>query len=56
MIGSFSSLSAFIHMGGYADYVWPAYAMVLIALLANLIGASAKLKRLIKKIRKVDVS
>lgn len=28
----FASLNEFLHMGGYAGYVWPAYAAVFLVL------------------------
>ena len=48
----FHSLAAFIHMGGYADYVWSAYALVGIVMLGNFIVAAVKLKQLLKRLRK----
>lgn len=47
----FTSLSAFLHMGGYADYVWPAYAIVIIILGINLFLSISKLKKMIKQLR-----
>ncbi len=32
-----SSLQSFLHMGGYAIYVWPAYFLTLIVLILNVI-------------------
>lgn len=33
----FKSFNEFIHMGGYAHYVWSAYAMVALVLIFNFI-------------------
>ena len=32
-----SSLQSFLHMGGYAIYVWPAYFLTFIVLILNVI-------------------
>ena len=32
-----SSLQSFLHMGGYAIYVWPAYVLTFIVLILNVI-------------------
>jgi heme exporter protein D len=32
-----SSLQSFLHMGGYAMYVWPAYFLTLVVLILNVI-------------------
>lgn len=32
-----SSLQSFLHMGGYAIYVWPAYILTFIVLILNVI-------------------
>lgn len=44
----FHSISQFIHMGGYADYVWSAYSIVLAVMLANLIVAKYGLRKIKK--------
>jgi heme exporter protein D len=31
------SLRTFLHMGGYALYVWPSYGLALVVLIANVI-------------------
>lgn len=33
-----SSLQSFLHMGGYAVYVWPAYFLTFIVLVFNVIS------------------
>jgi len=53
---SFASIQAFIAMGGYADYVWSAYAIVLVALLLHMIVAKTKLRRVIKQLRRQHAS
>jgi len=32
-----SSLQSFLHMGGYAIYVWPSYGLTFIVLIINII-------------------
>ena len=44
-----SSLQEFFHMGGYAKYVWPAYAVVSAGML-GLLWHSQHKQRKIKKI------
>jgi len=51
MSGAFSSFAAFLHMGGYAYYVWPAYVLVLIVLLANGIIAWRQFRSTRQKLR-----
>jgi len=51
MIGYFSSFSAFFHMGGYAAYVWPAYALVMLTLCVNGLLASMRLRRLLRHLK-----
>ena len=31
------SITEFFHMGGYARYVWPSYAITLVVLVANVV-------------------
>ena len=40
-----SNLSEFLHMGGYAFYVWWSYGIVALVLLGNILVARAKHKR-----------
>lgn len=51
MTPDFSSFSTFLQMGGYADFVWPAYATFVIVLLMNIIFPWLNKKRIIKKIK-----
>jgi heme exporter protein D len=41
----------FITMGGYAAYVWSAYGIALIVMLANAIWPGRQQRRLVKEIR-----
>jgi heme exporter protein D len=38
-------MSAFLAMGGYAQYVWPSYALVLLAIVLNIVWARRALQR-----------
>ena len=38
-------MSAFLDMGGYAAYVWPAYAVTLAVIVLNIIWARRLLQR-----------
>jgi heme exporter protein D len=38
-------VSAFLDMGGYAAYVWPAYAVTLAVMILNIVWAQRLLKR-----------
>lgn len=48
----FHSISAFFHMGGYADYVWPAYALVFVVLVSLLLHAKRGLKKQFQRIQR----
>ena len=39
------SVGEFFAMGGYARYVWPSYALVLAAIILNIVWARRALKR-----------
>lgn len=39
-----SSLTSFFEMGGYAGYVWPAYALSAVVLVALLVDALRRLR------------
>lgn len=45
MVGHFASFNAFLHMGGYAKYVWPAYLIVIFTLSINGLIALWRLQR-----------
>lgn len=51
-MGYFHSLQAFIHMGGYADYVWSAYAIVLVTLLLHFVSARVSYRRTLQQLRR----
>lgn len=40
----------FLHMGGYAAYVWTSYGLVTVVLVANVIAAARKRHRLIREL------
>jgi len=40
-----SALREFLHMGGYAFYVWSAYAVTLVVLGANVLGPLLRARR-----------
>jgi heme exporter protein D len=46
-----SSLSSFFAMGGYAAYVWPAYAVFFIVLIADTIAPSVRRRRVLRELR-----
>ena len=41
----------FLHMGGYARYVWGAYGVVALAVLTELVGVRMRLARAIRAAR-----
>ena len=51
MIGHFTSLNTFLHMGGYAKYVWPAYLIAIFTLGINGFIASQQLQRSLQCLR-----
>ena len=48
----FSSISEFLKMGHYAQYVWPAYAVVLVVLVLKQRISARQNKRLLKMLKK----
>jgi heme exporter protein D len=44
-------MTEFLHMGGYASYVWSSYGLALIVLLPTLLLPIRENKRLIKKLK-----
>ena len=48
-----SGLEAFLHMGGYGPYVWSAYALAAVLLIANIVlprrAERAALRRLARR-------
>lgn len=47
-----TGLAEFLHMGGYAFYVWTAYGVVLAVLAANVFSAVACQRRVRKDLRR----
>ena len=47
-----SSWSEFIHMGGYAVFVWPSYALALVVLVANVVIPLQRRKQVIRDIER----
>lgn len=48
---AFDSFSAFIAMGGYAQYVWASFVLSFVVLLALLLEAIWKRRRLFKQLQ-----
>jgi heme exporter protein D len=46
-----SSLHTFFAMGGYAGYVWPAYAVFFLVLLADTIAPRLRRRRVLRELR-----
>lgn len=46
-----SALHAFLAMGGYAIYVWPAYAVFFIVLIADTIAPGLRRRRVLRDLR-----
>ena len=46
------SLHEFLTMGGYAAYVWPAYAVAAVVMIANAVAPGRRLKRIKAEIRR----
>jgi len=44
------SLAEFLHMGGYAPYVWGAYGLAFVVLLGNFLAAWRRRRKLIREI------
>jgi heme exporter protein D len=44
------SLTEFLHMGGYAFYVWTSYGIALLILLANIIVPARQHRKLLSEI------
>lgn len=44
------NLSEFFHMGGYAMYIWPAYAIAVLVLSINVIQPLLEKRKLLKTI------
>ena len=46
-----STLQSFFAMGGYAMYVWPAYALFFIVLIADTIAPRLRRRRVLRELR-----
>jgi heme exporter protein D len=46
-----SGLQDFIAMGGYAAYVWPAYALFFIVLIADTVAPGLRRRRILVELR-----
>jgi heme exporter protein D len=46
-----SSLHTFFAMGGYASYVWPAYAVFFIVLIVDTIAPTLRRRRVLRELR-----
>lgn len=46
------SLHEFLSMGGYAAYVWPAYGVAAVVMLANAMLPGSRLRRIKAEIRR----
>jgi heme exporter protein D len=46
-----TSLHTFFAMGGYAAYVWPAYAVFFIVLIADTLAPRLRRRRLLRELR-----
>lgn len=44
-------MNAFLAMGGYAAYVWPAYAVFLLVLLADFLSPLLRRRRILRELR-----
>ncbi|GHB20711.1 heme exporter protein CcmD [Salinicola rhizosphaerae] len=49
---AFDSLSAFLDMGGYAKYVWPAWGLTLCALIGFAVWARMERRQLIRQLER----
>ncbi len=52
MLSYFSSIHDFFNMGHYAIYVWPAYAVVVLALIIKHRISARQNKRILKMLRR----
>ena len=47
-----SNLSEFLHMGGYAFYIWWSYGIVAAVLIGNIIAAASRHKHLLRHLQR----
>lgn len=48
-------MNAFLAMGGYAAYVWPAYAVFFVVLAAELLSPALRRRRLLREMRDREI-
>ena len=46
-----SALQTFLAMGGYAGYVWPAYAVFFLVLIADSVSPRLRRRRVLRELR-----
>jgi heme exporter protein D len=46
-----ASFDSFLRMGGYAAYVWPAYTVFFVVLIADYLAPSLRRRRLLRELR-----
>lgn len=49
-MGQWESFTHFISMGGYGQYVWGAYGMVLFCFICEMYGLSRRRKKVVKEL------
>ena len=49
-----NAVQVWFNMGGYAGYIWPAYAIVVGVFLTHIGHAQSQKKRIIKQLRRRD--
>ena len=52
MNGSEFSWSEFLHMGGYATFVWSSYGLALLLVVVNVVSPLLERKRIIARIKR----
>lgn len=52
MNGSEFSWSEFLHMGGYAVYVWTSYGFALLLVVVNVVSPIVERKRVIARVKR----
>ena len=52
MNGSEFSWSEFLHMGGYATFVWTSYGLALVMVVANIVSPLLERKRVISRVKR----
>ncbi|MDH5388393.1 MAG: heme exporter protein CcmD [Gammaproteobacteria bacterium] len=52
MNGSEFSWSEFLHMGGYATFVWSSYGLALVMVVFNIVSPMIERKRVIARVKR----